>query len=575
MALSGSFSGSILSGKYKLRVDWSATQNVGSNTSKVTCAFYLVQASSWSLNISSRTDNEATINGTKQTWTSVAVSNGGGKTTKLGSVTSGNITHNADGTKSITISAKFNIEATISGTYYSAITASATVTLNTIPRATAPTLSASSVNMGSAVTINLPRASSAFTHNLAYSFEGGTYTTIDTDVGASYSWTVPDKASSIPNATSGKMTVRCITYSGGKSIGTKYAYLTAKVPTSVVPTVSSVAVAEATAGLAAQFGVYVQNKSKLSVNVTGAGVKGSTITGYSTTVLGKTYTTKTFTTGEVTTTGTVTVSAKVKDSRGRWSAAKTTNVTVVAYSKPKVQKLHAYRVNSAGAADEQGEYLALDCQYSVAPVSNKNTASAVIEYRPYGSTSWEEILTSTALSVNETVKPTGMTFSVDRQFDVCITVTDWFGAVASYTATLPSAEVLMDFLANGKGIAFGQVAQAEGVAFGWPIVGAVKSTGSQKGVYRTHDGLLVQWGTVSITPTEANAATTQVVTYSRPFTADPVVMLTPNTSVPENVSVGIIRTASVIGDAKEAIGVVMTRNGTTTTVIQWLAIGPG
>lgn len=575
MALSGSFSGSILSGKYKLRVDWSATQNVGNNTSKVTCAFYLVQASSWSLNISSRTDNEATINGVKSTWTSVAVSNGGGKTTKLGSVTSGNITHNADGTKSITISAKFNIEATISGTYYSAITASATVTLNTIPRATAPTLSASSVNMGSAVTINLPRASSAFTHNLAYSFEGGAYTTIDTGVGASYIWTVPDKASSIPNATSGKMTVRCITYSGGKSIGTKYAYLTAKVPTSVVPTVSSVAVAEATAGLAAQFGVYVQNKSKLSVTVTGAGVKGSTITGYSTTALGKTYTTRTFTTGEVTTTGTVTLSTKVKDSRGRWSAAKTTTVSVVAYSKPKVQKLHAYRVNSAGAADEQGEYLALDCQYSVAPVSNKNTASAVIEYRPYGASSWEDILTSTALSVNETVKPTGMTFSVDNQYDVRITVTDWFGAVASYTATLPSAEVLMDFLANGKGIAFGQVAQAEGVAFGWPIVGAVKNMSAQKGVYRTHDGLLLQWGVVTITPTEANAATTQVVTFPRAFTADPLVMLTPVTSVPENLSVGIIRTASVIGDAKEAIGVVLTRNGTTATGIQWLAIGPG
>lgn len=575
MALSGSFSGSILSGKYKLRVDWSATQNVGSNTSKVTCAFYLVQASSWSLNISSRTDNEATINGTKQTWTSVAVSNGGGKTTKLGSVTSGNITHNADGTKSITISAKFNIEATISGTYYSAITASTTVTLNTIPRATTPTLSASSVNMGSAVTINLPRASSAFTHNLAYSFNGGSYVSIATGVGASYSWTVPDLASSIPNATSGKMTVRCITYSGGKSIGTKYAYLTAKVPTSVVPTVSSVAVAEATAGLAAQFGVYVQNKSKLSVTVTGAGVKGSTITGYSTTALGKTYTTRTFTTGEVTTTGTVTISTKVKDSRGRWSAAKTTTVSVVVYSKPKVQKLHAYRVNSAGAADEQGEYLALDCQYSVASVSGKNTASAVIEYRPYGSTSWEDILTSTALSVNETVKPTGMTFSVDRQFDVRITVTDWFGAVASYTATLPSVEVLMDFLANGKGLAFGQVAQAEGISFGWDIVGAVKNMSAQKGVYRTHDGLLLQWGVVTITPTEANAATTQVVTYSRPFTADPLVMLTPVTSVPENLSVGIIRTASVIGDAKEAVGVVLTRNGTTATGIQWLAIGPG
>lgn len=575
MALSGSFSGSILNGNYKLRVDWAATQNVGNNTSKVTCALYLVQASSWSLNISSRTDNEATIAGSDFTWTSAAISNSGGKTTKLGSVTSGNITHNADGTKTITISAKFNIKATLSGTYYSAITASASVTLNTIPRATTPTLSASSVNMGSAVTINLPRASSAFTHNLAYSFNGGSYTSIATGVGASHSWTVPDKATSIPNATSGKMTVRCITYSNGKAIGTKYAYLTAKVPSSVIPTVSSVAVAEATAGLAAQFGVYVQNKSTLSVNVTGAGAKGSTIKAYSTTVLGKTYTTKTFTSGVLSTTGTVKLSTKVKDSRGRWSAAKTTNVTVVAYSKPKVQKLHAYRVNSAGAADEQGEYLALDCQYSVASVSGKNTASAVIEYRPYGATTWEEILTSTALSVNETVKPTGMTFSVDSQFDVRITVTDFFGAVASYLATLPSAEVIMDFLANGKGISFGQVAQDEGIAFGWPIVGAVKNMSAQKGQYRTHDGLLVQWGVVTITPSEVDAPTTEVVTFTRPFTSDPLVFLTPITSVPEKLSVGVVRTADVIGDAKNAIGVVLTRNGTTATGIQWLAIGPG
>ena len=575
MALSGSFSGSILSGKYKLRVDWSATQNVGSNTSKVTCAFYLVQASSWSLNISSRTDNEATINGTKSTWTSASISNSGGKTTKLGSVTRGNITHNADGTKSITLSAKFNIEATISGTYYSSITASTTVTLNTIPRATTPTLSSSSVNMGSAVTINLPRASSSFTHNLAYSFEGSSYTSITTGAGASYSWTVPDRASSIPSATSGKMTVRCITYNGSTAIGTKYAYLTAKVPTSVVPTVSTVAVSEATAGLAAQFGVYVQNKSALSVTVTGAGAKGSSITGYSTTVLGKTHTSRTFTSGILTSAGTVTLSTKVKDSRGRWSAAKTTNVTVVAYSKPKVQKLHAYRVNSSGAADEQGTYLALDCQYSVASVSSKNTASAVIEFRPYGSSSWTQMLTRTALSTNETIKPKDRTFSVDNQYEVRITVTDGFDAVAAYTTTLPSAEVIMDFLANGKGISFGQVAQEDGIAFGWDIVGVVKSMSSQKGQYRTHDGLLLQWGTVTITPTEIDVPTTAVVKYSRPYTADPLVMVTPITSVPEKLSVSVIRTADIVGDAKEGIGVVLTRNGTTATGIQWLAIGPG
>ena len=111
MALSGSFSGSIRSGNYKLRVDWTATQSVSGNTSKITATMYLVQASSWSLNIASRSDNKTTINGTGYTWTSPAISNSGGKTTKLATVTSGNIAHDADGTKSVTLSAVFNIDA--------------------------------------------------------------------------------------------------------------------------------------------------------------------------------------------------------------------------------------------------------------------------------------------------------------------------------------------------------------------------------------------------------------------------------------------------------------------------------
>ena len=126
MALSGSFSGSILSGNYKLRVDWSATQNISNNTSKITATMYLIQGSSWGLGIASRDDNKTTINGTAYTWTSPAISNSGGKTTKLGTVTSGNIAHNADGTKSVTISATFELNATISGTYRDVITASAT-----------------------------------------------------------------------------------------------------------------------------------------------------------------------------------------------------------------------------------------------------------------------------------------------------------------------------------------------------------------------------------------------------------------------------------------------------------------
>ena len=572
MALSGSFSGSIVNGNYKLRVDWSATQNVSNNTSKVTCVMYLVQASSWSIGISSRSDNKTVINGTSYTWTSPAISNGGGKTTKLATVTSGNIAHNADGTKSVTLSATFEINATISGTYRDTITASTTVTLNTIPRATQPTLSASSANMGATVTVSMPRASSSFTHDLSYKLGSGSYVSVATGRGTSYTWTVPDVASSLPSATSGKLTLRCITKNGSTTIGTKYAYLTANVPSSVVPPAPTLAIEEATSGLAAQFGAYIQNKSKIKVSVAATGIKGSTITAYQTTLLGKTYTGSSWTSGVLTSSGTVTLSTKVKDSRGRWSAAKTTSISVLAYSTPQIQELRAFRVNSSGASDEQGEYIRVDYRYSVSSLGSKNTASAVIEYKRSTETTWTQLLTNSALSATQSVKPTSPTFSVDYQYDIRLTVKDWFNSSRSYTAALPTGAVILDLLANGKGIAFGKAAEQEGIDFGWDIAGFNAVTGA--GRIRL-GGLLIQWGNVNITPTAAGTPTNSLVTFAIPFTATPTVLVTPVSGVPHTLSVATQRSTDLVGDPKTAMVVTLTREGTTTTGINWLAIGPG
>lgn len=572
MALSGSFSGSVAGGKYKLRVDWSATQNVSGNTSKITCVMYLVQASSWSLNISSRSDNSTTINGTSTTWSSPAISNGGGKTTKLATVTSGNISHNSDGTKSVTLTAKFNIEATISGVYYGTITATDTVTLNTIPRATQPSLSASSANMGATVTVSMPRASSSFTHDLAYKLGGGSYVSVATGRGTSYTWTVPDVASQLPSATSGKLTLRCITKNGSKTIGTKYAYLTAKVPSSVVPTVGTVTLAEATAGLAAQFGAYIQGKSKLKVNIAASGAKGSTITAYSTTLLGKTYTGNSWTSPVLSGKGSVSLVTKVKDSRGRWSAAKTTTISVLAYSTPKVTNLAAYRVDSGGAADEQGEYIRVDYGYSVTSLGGKNTARMVIEYKRSTEDTWTELLTGTLLSASTSASLTTPTFSTDYQYDVRLTVTDWFGAAPTRTTILPSGAVILDLLANGKGIALGKTAEQEGIDFGWDMAGYSASAG--EGQVKI-GGLLIQWGGVNITPTAAGTPTTAIVTFAKAYTATPTVVATPVSSVPQTLSVAVQRSTDLVGDNKAAVAVTLTRDGTTTTGINWLAIGPG
>ena len=378
-----------------------------------------------------------------------------------------NVSHNADGTKKLVCSATF-----WTGLGSGTVTASAEKTLTTILRASTPTVSSSSVDMGAAVTINTNRKSTSFTHDLAYSFAGGSYVNIATGVGASYSWTTPDLASKIPNATSGTVTIRCITKSGGSTVGTKTVTMTLKVPTSVVPTISAVSVVEAVAGLAAQFGAFIKSKSKVKATITAAGAKGSTIKSYSTTFNGKTYTGSSWTSSLVTLSGSLSLVTTVTDSRGR-TAKKTTTITVLDYSTPAISALQVYRVNAEGGADQDGIYIAVRYKYAVASLSNKNTASMVLEYKQSTATAWINLLTGTALSADTTALPKSPTFSTDYQYDVRLTVTDWFGSSSVYTARLQSGAVILDIRADGLGLGLFTTATREGVDFGTSAKGAV------------------------------------------------------------------------------------------------------
>lgn len=143
------------------------------------------------------------------------------------------ISHNADGTKSFKLSCEAGVYS-----YAVNVSASGTHTLNTIPRASS--VSATSVNMGSATTISISRASSSFTHTLSYTF-GSAKGTITTKTTSPYvSWTPAlTLANQIPSTTSGTCTITCDTYNGSTKIGTKTCTLTLTVPASVKPTVSS------------------------------------------------------------------------------------------------------------------------------------------------------------------------------------------------------------------------------------------------------------------------------------------------------------------------------------------------
>ena len=129
MALSGQITG-VYRG-YTLQANWSATQNISGNYSDITIKHVLVIGSAYSLNIGSRS-NTCSVDGAAQSYSSPAINQKGGSVA-LGTTTH-RVNHNADGSKTCTITDVFNVNATIDGSKVASITASGNITLDAIPR---------------------------------------------------------------------------------------------------------------------------------------------------------------------------------------------------------------------------------------------------------------------------------------------------------------------------------------------------------------------------------------------------------------------------------------------------------
>lgn len=184
MALSGSFQ-NLPVNNFGLYCTWSATQSVTGNYSDVTLNVYLKY---YTLEVGSRADSTISINGTTETYTAPAITDySSGQHTKLLKTKTVRVNHNADGTKSgVALSAYWRFSGTYSGTPISSITASTTITLDTIDRA-APTVSLSTSSItASGVTISA--TSSATADIWQYSTDNGsTWTQFSTTAGTSAS----------------------------------------------------------------------------------------------------------------------------------------------------------------------------------------------------------------------------------------------------------------------------------------------------------------------------------------------------------------------------------------------------
>ena len=183
------------------------------------------------------------------------------------------ISHNSDGTKSLSCSAvlDFSYYQYSPGDFYP----SGSFNLTTIPRASSVT--ATDANIGSASTISINRASSSFTHTLTYSFSGLTGTIATKTSSTSVGWTVPTSFfQKLPSSQSGTVTITCTTYSGNTNVGSKTTTMTVKVPLDgtynsfpVIDSASAIDTNATTLALTGDSSRLVTYKSNVYVTATG------------------------------------------------------------------------------------------------------------------------------------------------------------------------------------------------------------------------------------------------------------------------------------------------------------------
>ncbi len=461
MASSGTFTKTIRTG-YQLKLVWEETsQSVANNTSTISVKVQLVSTgSSYTINSSATKNGTLKVNGTSYSFTfSAALSGNQTKTIYSKSVI---VSHNADGTKSCAFEANAGINVTLSGTYYGTITVSGTGTFDTIPRASKFTFTVQAsqkMYIGSSnVVIMIDPASNAFKHTLKYKF-GNQSGTIASNVGASCNWSVPASlANAIPNNTSGTGTITCETYNGSTLIGTTSVSFTAYVPDSVVPTISNVDVGDTQHEIASKFNGFVQHKSKLEVQITASGAYSSTIKNYETYIEGVAYNGQTFTSNIIKSSGTISVKTIVTDSRGRTKTS-TKNISVLAYSLPKITTFNAFRCDANGNEDPDGERLFVELNFSIATVNNLNDKYYEVVYREKGTSSWNVLVSGNIYSRNDSFI-TSNVFDPDLAYDLGLNLYDFFSEDHAYL-DIPTAFTILDFNESGKGLAIGKVSQSD------------------------------------------------------------------------------------------------------------------
>lgn len=483
MALSGTVNGSVThqptsSNPFSFYFTWSASQNVANNYSDITVkTYWKTSNTAWTFDTVGTRNASITIAGTQTSIKKRFDCDPWSSNPFLIQTATTRVYHNADGTKSISISVRANGHASSWGPSSSTATsadctASATITLDTIPRASSIS-AAGNVTLGNACSVKWTPASSSFKYKIKFTLGAWSHTTdyISPSTTNAYTYTgyiIPNISAlldDIPNSTTGTMTATLYTYnSSNTQIGAASSRtFTVTVPASVIPTVGAITLNPADIN---SQNILIQGKNKLTVSVSGCSAgTGSSIKSYTFSGPGISDTipnTSVTSSGTISSTGSLTYTVTVTDNRGR-TASKTSSITCYPYSAPKFTSFEAYRVASSTstAVNDNGSYIRCTYTITYSYVNNTNTrksfsitsGAGAVTYNTWSKNISGNVVTETGSAIIQGASNTST-------YNVYATIQDNYGGnITSTTKTVLSAKRILNITPDGTGVAFGKMAE--------------------------------------------------------------------------------------------------------------------
>ena len=451
---------------FGLYCEYTYAQNIAGNYTDVTVDVYIRY---YSINIGAQSGT-ITVCGESKSFTSQAIKNyptGGGGKTKLTSQTF-KVSHNSNGTKTgVSISVKWNSYITYSGTYYATLTASKTVDLPTIPRASTLQLSTTSLNVGGTITATITKASDSFKHTVEF-YINSTYYQKYTDVDTSKAFKIPTSwYSAMPSSPSCTAYCRITTFNGGTQIGDQVKKnFTVKVPDGIGPSIDSTKTiylnpGNITTSDSVSRNILVKDKNKISFyatdkdgNLICSPGAGSSIKSYKyevlsedgTVIASKTTTSTYYTFGPFSKTGTFKFRLTATDNRERSISNEDSEPTWTCYDYelPYFSAFNAYRANSDGTPNVDGTYLKCTYTQKYSPVNNTNSATVTVHYN--NSTSTNTLIN---LGNNTTT------------YKVYLEISDNYGGSnKTSTITVFGKSRILNITSDGTGVAIGKMADS-------------------------------------------------------------------------------------------------------------------